>query len=384
MILYLDECYNTGNNWNDENQLFFTYGGWLVSEENLEKAKSIVRLFANNYQGELKSKSFASHKGIKKVINLSKDLISEGNAVPFFMCFEKKFMIACKAVEIFFDHKTNCKVNGYLTFPNEYEYFKIISKKNNIDAKYEDVKHLLPPIKIIKMALAETIYTDEKLCSYIGDVINNKNIEDNCVDNIINQMANLFNEQGLEEIAQIFKSENFSTDEIYEELIGDTLIDNTKVEKSKKSILVQPSIFEMTQNLIDEYKDLELVVDTLGIQNMQFEEISKLLNIPIKVIEESENDSMIMASDLLVGHIARLIKDIVVKDDSLEDSDIELLKNIITNKYSAFEGKSSLWYFKISQKSWNKLSDKLKYKRYINDYNKILKNMFHQFKKGER
>ena len=35
MILYLDECYNTGNNWNDENQLFFTYGGWLVSEENI-------------------------------------------------------------------------------------------------------------------------------------------------------------------------------------------------------------------------------------------------------------------------------------------------------------------------------------------------------------
>ena len=267
MILYLDECYNTGNNWNDENQLFFTYGGWLVSEENLEKAKSIVRLFANNYQGELKSKSFASHKGIKKVINLSKDLISEGNAVPFFMCFEKKFMIACKAVEIFFYHKTNCKVNGYLTFPNEYEYFKIISKKNNIDAKYEDVKHLLPPIKIIKMALAETIYTDEKLCSYIGDVINNKNIEENCVDNIINQMANLFNEQGLEEIAQIFKSENFSTDEIYEELIGDTLIDNTKVEKSKKSILVQHSIFEMTQNIIDEYKPDAISVEELFFNN---------------------------------------------------------------------------------------------------------------------
>lgn len=129
MILYLDECFNTGNNWNDESQLFFTYGGWLISEKNLEKAKSIVEVFANKHQGELKSKSFVSHKGIKKVISLSNNLMSESKAVPFFMCYEKNFMIACKAVEIFFDHMTNCKVNGYLTFPSEYEYFKIVSKK---------------------------------------------------------------------------------------------------------------------------------------------------------------------------------------------------------------------------------------------------------------
>lgn len=243
------------------------------------------------------------------------------------------------------------------------------------------MKQYLPPIKITKMALAEIIYTDKKLCSYIGDVISNANIEESCVDNIINQVANLFDKQGLEEISQIFRKENFCKEEIYKELIGEVLLDKTQGKKSKKSILVQPSIFEISQNLTDQYNDLKLVVDTLGVQNGQFEEISNLLHIPIEVSEESQNDFMIMASDLFVGHVARLVKDIVTKVDSVDDSDIQLLKRIITKKDSIFEDQSSMWYFKISQKSGNKLLDKLEYKIDRTNYNQILKDSFHEFRK---
>lgn len=125
MLFYLDECYNTGNNWLDKNQLFFTYGGWIISENKLHKAESIIQSFRQYHQGELKSKSFTSHKGILKVSNLSKKLISDCKAELYFMCLEKYFMIACKVVEVFFDHNTNKAINGYLTFPNKYEYYRI-------------------------------------------------------------------------------------------------------------------------------------------------------------------------------------------------------------------------------------------------------------------
>lgn len=381
MIFYLDECFNTGNNWNDESQPFFTYGGWLISEDQLEKAISIVEKFSGKHQGELKSKSFVSHKGIKKVINLSKDLMSESKSVPYFMCFEKKYMIACKAVEIFFDHKTNCKVNGYLTFPNEYEYFRIISNRKGIDEKYENVEQYLPPINKTKKGLAEIISTDDSLCAYIGDVINNKNIDESCVDNIVQQMALLFDEQGLEEISKILQINNFRKQDVLEELIGDAIKDELQAKISKKSILVQPALYEMIQNLRNSYNDIKLIVDTLGRQDSQFEEISELLEVSIEVREESENDFMIMASDLLVGHVARIIKDIINNSNSVSESDIELLKCIITDKTNNFEYQSSKWYFKVSDKSGNMLLDKLGYRNNSNNYMQILKDSFHIFRK---
>lgn len=379
MIFYLDESSNTGNNWNDKTQPFFTYGGWIISEDKIEKAISIIEKFASKHQGELKSKSFVSRKGMKKVIDLSKELMAESNAVPYFMCFEKSYMIACKAVEIFFDHKTNCKVNGYLTFPNEYEYFRVICRTKGITEKYEDVKHFLPPIKITKKGLAEIISSDESLCTYIGDVINNKVIDENCVDNIVDQMASLFYKHGLEEVSKIFEIDNFNKKEIYEALIGKELQNELLAKVSKKSILLQPSLYEMMQNLKKNYTDLKLVVDTLGTQNSQFEEISMLLEVPIEIKEESEKDFMIMASDLLVGHIARLVKDIINNFNFVEESDVELLKCIITKKKSVFEYQSSLWYLKVSERSGDLFLNKLGYPTNSNNFKEILESSFHEF-----
>ncbi|WP_350343969.1 DUF3800 domain-containing protein [Proteinivorax tanatarense] len=381
MIFYLDECFNTGNNWNDKSQPYFTYGGWIISEDNLEKANSIVKSFAEKHQGELKSKSFASHKGIKKVINLSKELMSKSNAVPYFVCFEKNYLIACKVVELFFDCQTNCKVNGYLTFPNEFEYFKIISNTEGINVSYENAKKYLPPIKMTKKALADIISTDQRLCTYIGDIINDENIHSECIYNIIEKLESLFYKQGFEQISNIFKIENFDAKKIYEELIGEELKDTTGIKVSKKSILVQPSLYEMIQNLRNHYRNLRLVVDTLGIQDSQFAEISERLEVPIEVVEESENEFMILASDLLVGHVARLVKNIIDNSNFVGESDIELLKSTITEKNSVFEHQSSIWHLKFSEKSGKKILEKLGYQLNDNGTNQILKDSFHLFRK---
>ncbi|BFH61889.1 DUF3800 domain-containing protein [Paenibacillus azoreducens] len=65
-VFFMDESFNTGNDCKEASQPYFTYGGWLVDEEKLQDTRSRVLEFANNHQGELKSKSFVSYKGMKK------------------------------------------------------------------------------------------------------------------------------------------------------------------------------------------------------------------------------------------------------------------------------------------------------------------------------
>jgi|GEM_PF-5798346 hypothetical protein len=379
MYLYLDECYNTGNNWLDKNQLFFTYGGWLISEDNLPKAELIIQDFSQHHQGELKSKSFTSHKGIREVINLSNRLISDCNAKPYFMCFEKHFMIACKVVEFFFDHKINKRVNGFLTFPNEYEYYRITCLTEKMDISYDLAKMFLPPINITKRGLAEVIKRDESFCTYIGEIINGKYIDESCIINIIHSLKSIFSQAGFENIAYIFEESNFKLGDICDELQSDTITSNGKL--ISKSILVQPSIYEMIYGIKDEHKNLKIIVDTLGDQNCQFSEISNLLNIPIDIRDDSKSDMMIMASDLLIGQFARLIKDISTGSNDISEYDIELIKYSFTPKKSTFQEDLSYWFGKFSYDTWMKLSISLGIKIDAIDYIGVLKNEFQQFVK---
>lgn len=379
MYLYLDECYNTGNNWMDENQLFFTYGGWIISENNLSKAELVMQNFCQHHQGELKSKSFTSHKGIREVIEISNKLISECEASPYFMCFEKYFMIACKVVEIFFDHKTNSGVNGYLTFPNEFEYYKIICSKKNIDISYDlaKAKNLLPPINTTKRGLAEVIKQDKNFCIHIGEILNGKCIDKSCIIEIIHSMKSIFNKAGFENIASIFEISNFKLKEICDEIKTQETAHNGKV--ISKSILIQPSIFEMVNGLKENYNNLKLIVDTLGDQNCQFSEISHILNIPIEIRENSKSDVMIMASDLLIGQFARLIKDISIGSKDVIKKDLELLTNSFVPKISPFQENSSFWFCKFSYDTWEKMNDALGLEINCMDYTSVLKNQFRFF-----
>lgn len=377
MYLYLDECYNTGNNWVDKNQLFFTYGGWIISEDNILKAEMIIQDFSQHHQGELKSKSFTSHKGIREVIGLSNKLISDCEAEPYFVCFEKHFMIACKVVEIFFDHKTNNGVNGYLTFPNEYEYYKIQCNKKKIDISYELAKVFLPPIYITKLGLAEVIKQDESFCTHIGEILNGKCIDESCIKDIIHRMKSIFNSAGFENIASIFEISNFQLRDICDELQSETIANDGKF--ISKSILVQPSIYEMINGLKDVYKNLKLIVDTLGDQNCQFSEISRILNVPIDIRDDSKADMMIMASDMLIGQFARLIKDISQGSKDISEKDLELLKYSFTPKKSPFQENSSFWFCKFSYNTWKRLSDTLGLKINDMDYTSVLKNQFQIF-----
>lgn len=378
MHLYLDECYNTGNNWLDKSQPFFTYGGWLISPDKLSQAQSIMQSFCQNHQGELKSKSFTSHKGISQVVKLSKKLISDCNAKVCFMCLEKYYMIACKAVEVFFDHETNKSVNGYLTFPNEYEYYRIISHKVQIDVDFELIKSYLPPISVTKRGLAETIKQNEEFCICFGEILNSKSIDEDSIANIINKLKSIFIDAGFDSVAGVFEIDNFNISDICDEL----QVKNISVDKKfiSKSILVQPCIYEMISSLKEKYTNLELIADTLGDQDTQFTEMSQLLNVPIHTVD-SKIDVMIMASDLLIGQFARLIKDISIGSKDIATKDLELLKYSFTPSESPFYSNLSFWNCKFSNNIWESLRHALALNVDIIDFSNVLKEQFKIFLK---
>lgn len=148
-----------------------------------------------------------------------------------------------------------------------------------------------------------------------------------------------------------------------------------------KSILVQPCLYEMVSGLKEKYKSLKLIVDTLGDQNFQFSEISRILNIPITVTINSESDMMIMASDLLVGQFARLIKDICLGDKVISTQNLELLKSSFTPTKSPFHEKTSFWFCKLSYDTWERLQEALAIEINIKNYTKVLKEQFQVFLK---
>lgn len=130
---YIDESGNTGTNWDDKTQPYFVYGGWLVPDDRKEEAVNYLNGILASIQGsELKAKSFLKGKsGTYRFYNLFKKLVIEFGFLPFFGVTDKKFMIAAKIVETFFDCDYNPNVNDYLSRPVElkkllqYAYFKM-------------------------------------------------------------------------------------------------------------------------------------------------------------------------------------------------------------------------------------------------------------------
>lgn len=117
--LFFDESGNTGTNWLDQNQPYYVYGGWLVLEDKREQAESgIKKIFHDSKAKELKS-SYILEKKRPQFKQFMDFLLSEIAAIPVFGIADKKYMIAAKIVETFFDKEYNPNVNGYLTYKSD-------------------------------------------------------------------------------------------------------------------------------------------------------------------------------------------------------------------------------------------------------------------------
>lgn len=142
--LYFDESGNTGSNYLDDKQRYFVYGGWLIPEEKESIIEQkILELFKLSKARELKSIN-----GIKPYkLNASFKMMYDNEAIPIFGVVDKRYMIAAKIVETFFDYMYNPNVNGYLTFKSD-----------------------------LKKALADTIFDNKELLNQFALLIKNGTI----------------------------------------------------------------------------------------------------------------------------------------------------------------------------------------------------------------
>lgn len=117
LALYFDESGNTGTNYLDVRQPYFVYGGWLIEKEKEDEiCESVERIFCGSRAKELKSKKGLKYEKVKELFSI---LIFEFNAIPVFGVADKRYMVAAKIIETFFDHWYNPNVNGYLTYKTE-------------------------------------------------------------------------------------------------------------------------------------------------------------------------------------------------------------------------------------------------------------------------
>ncbi len=277
--LYFDESGNTGTNYLDDRQPYFIYGGWLIKKDSeYEICKRIENIFQNSKAKELKAKKGIKYRQIKELL----DMMFEMGAIPVFGIADKKYMIAAKVIETFFDHMYNPNVNGYLTYKTE-----------------------------LKKALADSVSQNENLLKEFSKIIHDGTIELGAMQNIRDILSNHFKKYSLFDVQ---KSIEELSDLNLQEMIKEFEAVSRNGTEKRWLTLVEPILFERLLN-VDMYariigEKVNFYVDELwGYQNV-FEEIGKILNREsiiqnVKFVEQckSEENLFIQAADLLCGFI---------------------------------------------------------------------------------
>ena len=281
--LYFDESGNTGTNYLDDKQPYFIYGGWLIRQaKKKEICKMIKDIFQDSKAKELKAKNGIKNEKIKELVE---GMVGFG-AIPVFGVADKKYMVAAKIIETFFDHMYNPNVNGYLTYRSE-----------------------------LKKALADNVSLNEGLLHEFSRIIHDGTIELQEMRKIRDMLSEHFKKEKLFEVQRsIVNLSDFNLNEMIKEFED---ISKNGTEK-RWLTLVLPTLMERLLS-VDKYAELvhekvNLYVDELwGYQNV-FDEMEGILNreLFIKNIKfsgqcRSDENILIQAADVLCGFVNRTL-----------------------------------------------------------------------------
>lgn len=335
----MDESGNTGTDWLNEDQPYFVYGGWFLYNDKTDKAHQYLKNILNNMQAsELKSKNiFNNNKGYIIFKDIFEFMIDKIQAVPIFGIVDKKYMVAAKIVETFFDCAYNPSLNGYLTGPVE-----------------------------LKSALANCIKNDNYLLRDFSTLIKNGTITLDNMENIKNRMICLFKNQNLQIVADTLVG--LTTDDLQNMI--DVFVYLTNNGSTKKWITLTQSTF------IDIIKNIELLCGLNNIKvdiihdnlrgydevlmevkrNFFKDKIPEIMEIDNRIwlshfphiksfsMEDSKNEILIQASDLLCGFISKIFK--TIKDNGkLSDECKEIIYVLIHLRDFFAETKVLIWNY---------------------------------------
>lgn len=332
MLLYFDESGNTGSNWLDKQQPYFVYGGWLMLDEKKKFAEQLLAdSFSDSKATELKSKKIWLKKR-NQLIEFINKMIEEAKAIPCFVIVDKKYMVAAKIVETFFDCAYNPFVNTYLNY------------------KFE-----------LKKALADSLSKNDTIINAFAELIKQGTID-------LKKMKFI-----KKEMQKHFAPISHTTSEVINKLSDESLLkmisefeEITKNGSEKKWIsLVRPILFQNILNLDSsgatnsEY--IHIYVDQLSGFNDVFNELNTILgnkemvknDIQISMCD-SKSEPLIQAADLLSGFISHSF--IEIKEVRLCKKINDLWKLLITLR-EAFLEKISIWDFYGNEDFINLIGD---------------------------
>lgn len=250
--IYCDESGNTGTNFFDDKQPIYVISGWLIERNNSYRIKSFIeniRKAKFPQSEELKgAKLLKNPKGRNFCVELIREMGSKG-ATPFFIIAEKRFCIAAKIVEAFFDPYYNEKLQNDFSWRND-----------------------------LKITIAEIIYT----VSLDSIRLFNHMHQNPTIENITTlkiQLVKDFREYGYSELADIVEGTNNKLEMILDEET------HTAVAMEKKALAtLNLPVFVSFIQLIEKFsratdiKNVRLIHDEVAQFKKAFPEVFEIFN----------------------------------------------------------------------------------------------------------
>lgn len=345
--LFFDESGNTGTNWLDQKQPYYIYGGWMLMKDKKEDAENgIKKIFSSSKAKELKSSYIIEKKrpDFKKFFDF---FIFEMDAIPVFGVADKRYMIAAKIIETFFDREYNPNVNGYLIFKSD-----------------------------LKKALADSVSSNQYVLQRFVKLINEGTMQLFEMREISVLLAEHFKNN---KHMDVFQALTDLTDDNLKEMIGEFEYISKNGSEKKWLSLTQPILFDRLWNIeqLAEICNLQVkpYVDELWGYKPVFEQINKLACTGKKAaffqhfnsIEQcvSHEELLIQAADLLCGFINRSLTEIEKFQDDIQIK--EIWKNLVGIRDCFTENKIVIWDYYAHNDFINKMGllvgvDVLKYK----------------------
>lgn len=369
---FIDESGNTGTDWLNKEQPFFVYGGWLVLNEKIEEVNAYLKRFIIKEQSiELKSNKILKRKnGLYLCDEVFDILLRKFNAIPIFNVIDKKYMLAAKIVETFFDSAYNPNINEYLTYPVE-----------------------------LKKALANCILKCEYILTDFSLLLKNGTIDISNLKKIASDLVSLFKEEDHPQVADSLMN---LSDENFISMINEfeTMTDIGK--KKNRITLTQTVLVEMLKNIEMLCKTIGLRVnvihDNLRGYSEVFNEIETTFfrkkdsntyrfndkiwmdgftNIESISERDSKNTPFLQAADLLCGFISKSFQTMNLMEN-LSDIEKEKLKLLILMRDEFLKIHIYIWNYTMPYDFDRKLIQSINpyAKVNIKEYNEVIRNEF--------